>query len=162
MGDTALLALQPKHDNTRWQTALALDRDINSERVVFPARQWRTRLNAETLVTVVDTTGNPQGLRLQVKGEGAPALLEEVSRQHKKAVVVWRLADLEERLRNKHRETFWIRARSVKREERESFELLSVTHTRNPVDGQFARLLDSGSITVDHQISALPSGGAHE
>lgn len=57
-GDIALLALQPTHDNTRWHATLALERDTTSETVAFSARKWRTRLHAETLVTVVDTTGN--------------------------------------------------------------------------------------------------------
>ncbi len=69
---------------------------------------------------------------------------------------------LEAALKAKHHETFWIKARSAPRSGVEYFDLLSAIHTRNPVDGQFERLLDSGSITVDHEVCGGLTFGAHE
>ncbi|TAG27935.1 MAG: hypothetical protein EAZ36_06250 [Verrucomicrobia bacterium] len=106
--------------------------------------------------TVSSLRQNPQGLVLRVTNQ----LLEECSRKHNASpVLVWRMADLETALMQKHRETFWLHARSLQRKGTEFFELLSATHTRNPVPGQLARLLDVGGVTVDHMISEKTPGG---
>ena len=78
-------------------------------------------------------------------------------------VFVWKMEKLEERLQEKHRETFWITADSTKdNSDRECFSIRSVTHTCNPNVPQFSRLLGDGSITVDHMIKQLPSGAVKE
>lgn len=109
--------------------------------------------------TISSLKANSQALVLNAGDE----LLEEISRRHKATVVVWRLAGLEHALARKHRETFWVKTRSIERAGVEHFELLSVVHTRNPVAGQLTRLLDTGSVTVDHMISGrLDNSRAHD
>jgi hypothetical protein len=109
--------------------------------------------------TVNSLRENPQGLLLRVKKAGT---LEECSQKHRGSVLVWSLDTLENKLLSKHRDTFWIKARTIMRNGNEWFELLSVIHTRNPVEGQFARLLNCGSITLDHEISGGITAGARE
>jgi len=78
-------------------------------------------------------------------------------------IFVWSMKNLEDRLQEKHRETFWIKADATRDSTgREWFTLKSVTHTSNPNVPQFARLLGEGSITVDHMIKQLPSGAVKE
>jgi len=67
-------------------------------------------------------------------------------------IAVWRLSHLEERLALKHRETFWVKAQSISRKGKEFFDLKSVLHTRNPNIPQFERMIEEGSITMDHLI----------
>jgi hypothetical protein len=122
------------------------------------AREGRLRL----CCTVNSLKANPQGLLLKVRGRGDREVIEEWSRKHKKAVLVWNLDRLEERLRQKHRETFWIKVRTFERGKTRRIELVSALHTRPPVPGEFPRLVDNGCITIDHEISGGLGSGAKE
>ncbi len=101
--------------------------------------------------TVSTRKANPQGLILEI--EQAVRFLHERSiRQPNCDVAVWQIPHLERRLSEKHRETFWIQASPFTQNGREYFELKSVTHTRTPNIPQFERMLENGSITLDHLI----------
>ena len=89
-------------------------------------------------------------------------LLETCHRVPNCDVAIWRLPKLEESLSEKHAETFWIKANSLRRNGREFFELISITHTRNPNVPQLERMLRDGTVTMDHLIKRKPSGGAAE
>lgn len=67
-------------------------------------------------------------------------------------IAVWKGSTLRERLLEKHKETFWIRAESIFISGVEHFVLKSVIHTKNPLLGQFIPLLQEGIITMDHLI----------
>ena len=75
---------------------------------------------------------------------------------------MWRLDHLENRLADKHHETFWIKARPEKRGNEEWFHLEKVTHTRNPNIPQFERLLANGTITMDHLVKRNVAGRVSE
>ncbi|MCM1452815.1 MAG: MvaI/BcnI family restriction endonuclease [Clostridium sp.] len=72
-------------------------------------------------------------------------------------VAVWALQRLHGRLREKHRETFWIEVENEISDGKEYFRYSSIEHTRNPIMPQFDILLDTGMITVDLLLSR-PSG----
>jgi hypothetical protein len=111
--------------------------------------------------TITSRAPNSQGLIFEF--EEADRWLREVcANEPRTEVAVWRLARLEESLARKHNETFWIKANSVWRKDREHFELISVTHTRNPNLPQLERMLRDGTVTMDHLIKRLPGGGAAE
>lgn len=104
---------------------------------------------------------NSQGLFLKVD-DAAQWLKEMAATKPVADVAVWRIPRLENRLAAKHRETFWVKARAEKRNGEEWFHLHSVVHTQNPNLPQLQRLLEDGSITVDHLIKQTASGGARE
>lgn len=104
---------------------------------------------------------NSQGLQLKLD-EAARWLREIAARTPEEHVAVWQLNHLEKRLAEKHRETFWIKARAEERADGEWFHLQSVTHTRNPNLPQLERMLGDGTVTLDHLIKRLPTGRAHE
>jgi hypothetical protein len=104
---------------------------------------------------------NSQGLQLKLD-EAVRWLREIAVRTSEEQVAVWQLNHLEKRLTEKHRETFWIKARAEKRADGEWFHLQSVTHTRNPNLPQLERMLGDGTVTLDHLIKRLPTGRAHE
>lgn len=113
--------------------------------------------------TVSTRKPNSQGLILTLAD--MDRFLWECHRQANgdERVFVWPMEKLEERLQEKHRETFWITADATKDKcDREYFSLRSVTHTRNPNVPQFSRLLGDGSITVDHMIKRVSSGAVNE
>lgn len=113
--------------------------------------------------TVSTKSPNSQGLLLSL-ADADRYLWENVRKNGKdERLMVWPLSKLEGRLTSKHKETFWIKADSVRDNSgRELFYLKSVTHTRNPNVPQFSRLLSDGSITLDHLIKRRPSGGVTE
>ena len=89
-------------------------------------------------------------------------LHEEAIRVVKQGVAIWSLAQLEKRLAEKHRETFWIKATPEIRAGSEWFHLKSVMHTRNPNVPQFERLLAESAITMDHLVKRTLSGRVAE
>jgi len=106
--------------------------------------------------TVSTTRPNSQGLQLTV--DRAVDWLREVHKGSKvEDVCVWELDKLHGRLAEKHKETFWIKAKSTHKGSSEFFQLESVTHTSKPSIEQFDRLLEDGTITLDHLIKMKKS-----
>ena len=110
--------------------------------------------------TVSADRTNSQGLKLEV--DELSRFLREVASSKPYDVAIWKLPHLEDRLLAKHKETFWIKARSERKAGVELFHLQSVIHTRNPNLPQLERLLGDGTVTVDHLIKRTASGGAQE
>lgn len=111
-----------------------------------------TRSGIKKLYCTVSTSkANSQGLLLEID-QAVRFLHERYSLQHRSDVAIWQLSHLENRLLEKHKETFWIQAKSVHIRGREYFDLKSVTHTKNPNLPQFERMLEEGSINMDHLI----------
>lgn len=105
----------------------------------------------------------PQGLSLELDDAGG--LLKEISNKSPKEVVSWRMSKLEERLVQKHSETFWIEADVKVENGIEWFKFTQVKHTKDPMVAQFGVLLAQGKITLDHMIkekggSAVDKGPA--
>ena len=110
--------------------------------------------------TVSCSRPNSQGLQLKI---GSPEeILQEIDYRDNSMVCMWELRHLHDRLLQKHRETFWVKAKAEKVGGREYFHLQSVVHTKRPNVSQFDRLLSDGSITLDHLIKRLPVGRGHE
>lgn len=104
---------------------------------------------------------NSQGLQLSV--DNAKNWLKEVFRgQPDQEVCLWELDRLHTRLTEKHTETFWIKAKSTKSGSQEYFHLETVTHTARPSAEQFDRLLEDGTVTLDHLIKRKKSGACVE
>lgn len=107
--------------------------------------------------TVSTLASNSQGLRLRLDGDDR--LLHENS--NKPAIgdfAVWTLAKLHERLLEKHNETFWIAAESLKEDGIEYLHYTKAEHTRKPILSQFDLLLEQGIITMDHLIKRTAAG----
>ncbi|MCE2724993.1 MAG: MvaI/BcnI family restriction endonuclease [Burkholderiales bacterium] len=111
--------------------------------------------------TVSTLRPNSQLLQFRL-AEAERYLHEEAVKTLALPVAIWTLPQLEARLAEKHRETFWIKATSETRSGSEWFHLKSVLHTRNPNIPQFERLVAEGAITMDHLIKRTPAGGAAE
>jgi hypothetical protein len=103
--------------------------------------------------SVYATKQNSQGLQLRVNAERND--LEEIhAATSSSPVAVWSFDTLHDSFRQKHNETFWIKARTIRRPEgKEFFELQSVTHTKQPLVAQFDAFLQMGQICLDHTIN---------
>jgi len=111
-----------------------------------------------TLSTIVV---NSQGLSLKINSD-INHLIETSDKKEVGDFVVWTLEKLHQRLLEKHKETFWIAADSIKIRGKEHFQYKLVEHTRKPIISQFDLLLEQGIITVDHLIKRTPTGGGAE
>jgi hypothetical protein len=74
-------------------------------------------------------------------------------------VAVWPDSTLRARLHEKHAETFWVNAKSLKLSDGEYFQLIDVVHTKSPILSQLISLIINGQVTMDHLIKKTGSDG---
>lgn len=99
--------------------------------------------------TISTKKANSQGLQFYYD-ESSDQLIEKDRNGNN--VAIWPGKLLRARLLEKHAETFWIQATSTKIGSEEYFKLISVTHTKRPLESQLLPLIQSGMITMDHLI----------
>lgn len=115
------------------------------------------------LYCTVSTSGaNSQGLLIDLDLDRKR--LDELQQidTSRRQVCMWQLDKLHDRLHEKHAETFWIKAKELRKGASKFFELESVKHTRRPSNNQFDRMIGSGEITVDHLIKKTATGKVTE
>lgn len=105
-------------------------------------------------VSVSSRRVNGQGLRLSV--ERYAGLLREIYVSPGDAgfeqVAVWKLADLQGRLLQRHPASAWITATSSRRDGEEYFHYRHVRFTDHPRAELLPDLLEQGTVTMDHLI----------
>jgi hypothetical protein len=103
---------------------------------------------------------NTQGLFLRLSGAGD---LVEMRGPDSGSEIVWPLTGLENALREKHKETFWVLARQRQSlEGPEEFLYERVVHTRRPLLSNLGPLISVGKVEVDLTLSRKPSGGTRD
>lgn len=107
--------------------------------------------------TVSAITSNSQGLSLRLDSD-IKQLIENSDKPEIGDFVVWTLDKLHGRLKEKHKETFWVEAESTYIDGKEYFQYSFVEHTKKPITSQFDILLDQGIITLDHLIKRNSKG----
>lgn len=107
--------------------------------------------------TVSAITRNSQGLSLKLDSD-IKQLIENSDKPEVGDFVVWTLDTLHSRLKEKHKETFWVEADSTYIDGREQFQYSFVEHTKKPITSQFDILVDQGIITLDHLIKRNSKG----
>jgi hypothetical protein len=98
-------------------------------------------------------TPNAQGLYLAFND--AESRIENFCRQGNRTeeVVAWKIDELENSLREKHKNTFWVKANTTKIHGAEHFHYVQVIATSSPLVSNFSQLVDLGSIQMDYTIS---------
>lgn len=107
--------------------------------------------------TVSTITRNSQGLKLRMDND-IRQVIENSDKLEVGDFVVWTLDKLHFRLKEKHKETFWVEAESTRINDREYFQYKLVEHTRKPITSQFDLLIEQGIITLDHLIKRNSKG----
>jgi hypothetical protein len=106
-------------------------------------------------------TPNAQGLYLVFND--ADSKVENLFRKGDvlEEVVAWKIDELENSLREKHKNTFWVKAKTTEIRGSEHFHYVQVIATSTPLVSNFSRLVDLGSIQMDYTISekVKPDGG---
>jgi hypothetical protein len=106
-------------------------------------------------VTVNAANPNPQGLYFLVD-ENVDTLFNKSKQSDTatpKDVALWELESLRNRLNEKHRETFWVKATNRVESDIEQFRFDSVVHTRKPNAHLMGALLEQSIITMDYTLS---------
>lgn len=101
----------------------------------------------------LNNTPNSLGHFMSVKGEDDK--LFAMNRQHDGAdieVVRWDMDVLRAALSTKHKETFWVKARTKKIGTKESFHFTEVKHTRAPLTLNLGEMIDSGRVELDYAL----------
>jgi hypothetical protein len=111
--------------------------------------------------TVNSLRRNSQGLMLKLDDENE-ILFENCSDSSIGDFVAWKLETLKKRLLEKHRETFWIEAKSTFIDGVEYFEYNTATHTKKPLASQLSLLIQQAEITLDHLIKKNVDGSVSE
>jgi len=98
----------------------------------------------------VSSKPNNQGLFLEVDEE-QNLLFQYYVNSHgqKKETAVWRLDEIEERLKKKHPETVWVVAEVSLIGEQIHFHYNKAVYTRSPIFSSFLMLISKGAITYD-------------
>lgn len=107
--------------------------------------------------TVSAITRNSQGLNLKIDND-IKQLIENSDKPEIGDFVVWTLDKLHNRLKEKHKETFWVEAESLHINNQEHFQYKLVEHTKKPITSQFDLLVEQGIITLDHLIKRNSKG----
>lgn len=106
-------------------------------------------------------TPNAQGLYLAFND--IESKIQNLFRQGGDAeeVVAWKIDELENALREKHKNTFWVKAKTREIHGSEHFHYVQVVATSTPLVSNFSQLVDLGSIQMDYTISekVRPGGG---
>lgn len=101
---------------------------------------------------------NSRSLCLNIEKQEAMLAIEEGyindngDYRTKKNVVRWRLSDIQDKLKEKHHDTFWIEVHPKMENGREWFKFVKTEYTRNPVMSQLNALIEQRQITVDMSI----------
>jgi hypothetical protein len=130
---------------------------FKSSTEILEAFGYKRNHDFKLYCTVSAITRNSQGLSLRLDSD-IKQIIESSDKPEIGDVVVWTLEKLHERLQEKHRETFWVEAKSLIINGKEHFKYIFVEHTKRPILSQFDLLLDQGIITLDHLIKRNETG----
>lgn len=113
----------------------------------YPSKKYD---DYQDLFVTVSSKPNNQGLFLEVDEE-QNLLFQYYVNSHgqKKETAVWRLDEIEERLKKKHPETVWVVAEVSLIGEQIHFHYNKAVYTRSPIFSSFLMLISKGAITYD-------------
>ncbi|MBT8169900.1 MvaI/BcnI family restriction endonuclease [Falsiruegeria litorea] len=105
---------------------------------------------------------NSYGLQLEVFAE--ESLLKQYCNlaDRREDDVRWEISVLKGALKKKHKQTFWVKAKTRVRSDGEEFWYHQGVYTRGPNVEAFPLLLEAGDIFVDYTIKQNPNGSAKD
>jgi hypothetical protein len=120
-----------------------------------------TSTGRPALQVTLKHTPNAQGLYLAFNEVDAKVQNLYREGERSEEVVAWKIDELENSLREKHKNTFWVKANTTEIHGSEHFHYVQVVATSTPLVSNFSQLVDLGSIQMDYTISEKekPDGG---
>jgi hypothetical protein len=115
--------------------------------------------NRLQLYCTVSNSPNPQSLSLFVNENDNLVECKKIMSGTAEPIVVWDLGNLKTQLESKHKQTFWVKAKTKKNESNlECFHYIEVEHTQNPLIANLPSLIEIGAITMDFTLSQKATG----
>ncbi|SMC87417.1 MvaI/BcnI family restriction endonuclease [Polynucleobacter kasalickyi] len=115
--------------------------------------------NRLQLYCTVSNSPNPQSLSLFVNENDNLVECKKIISGTAEPIVVWDLGNLKTQLESKHKQTFWVKAKTKKNENNlECFHYIEVEHTQNPLTANLPSLIEIGAITMDFTLSKKATG----
>ena len=109
--------------------------------------------------TIFTTKSNSQGLKFNIDYKKEILFETSVNDKSLKDFAVWEFQTLINRLKKKHKETFWITAEKKEKNNKVYFKYKSVVHTANPNAHMLIDLISKDIVTMDHLISTKEENG---
>jgi len=109
--------------------------------------------------TIFATKSNSQGLKFNIDYKKEILFETSVNEKSLKDFAVWEFETLTNRLKKKHKETFWITAEKKEENDKLYFKYKSVVHTANPNSHLLIDLISKDIVTMDHLISTKKENG---
>lgn len=133
-------------------------KDILRERGRFHEVKQRLQLFHEMSATKINSYG------LSLKVDTGNEFLHQIYVKEGQSVidVTWTLSQLFDRLIEKHKQTFWVKAETQGRGKGEQFHYSKAKYTSGVSPSKFPMLLETGIISLDYTIKALPNGSAKD
>lgn len=118
----------------------------------------------QELYVTVSEKPNRQGLYLVYEEKSGSIEVRHTTDGVKSSLVVrWNIEALQQDLRSKHKETFWVKAeRRLTAEQTEQFRYVKVVRTLRPLVANIGPLVNEGKITLDFTLSQKPTGGVRD
>ena len=142
-----------------WANSRGMDRVKLLDTYGYWAEQKDGSQRFDLNCTLRANVPNPQGLYLEVDVDNDLLInyytKDDVVRRY---VAQWSFLLLKQRLLEKHKETFWVKATSKIENGQEYFRYDKIVHTKNPNASLFPQLIDEGIITVDYIMHRKENG----
>lgn len=142
-----------------WVNSRGMDRVKLLDTYGYWAKQKDGSQRFDLNCTLRANIPNSQGLYLEVDVDNDLLInyytKDDVVRRY---VVQWSFLLLKQRLLEKHKETFWVKAMSKIENGQEYFRYDKIVHTKNPNASLFPQLIDEGIITVDYIMHRKANG----
>lgn len=133
--------------------------NMSASQILTKFGEISQKTGRQELYVTVAGVPNRQGLYLIYGEEKALVENRAIESGSDVPVVVWQVTDLQEDIRNKHRETFWVQAESrITSSGLEQFQFTKATRTLSPLVGNLGPLINEGIITLDYTLSEKPGG----
>lgn len=134
---------------------------FKSSREILDAFGYTRGNDFKLYCTLSTQVRNSQGLMLKLD-HNIDQLIENSDQKEIGDFGIWLMSDLKRRLFEKHNETFWIAADTIKIENIEHFRYKKILHTKKPLSSAFDVLVEQGEITLDHLIKRNSSNKVSE
>jgi hypothetical protein len=137
---------------------------LKSSKELLLSRGKPNKLTGQMRLTGTLRATKRNSFGLQLRLEEAPHVLHQifVDNEEWQADASWVMGFLETRLREKHRETFWVTASVQKSGQVEAFHYRSAEYTSGARPENLPLLISTGVITLDYTIKQLPNGGVKD
>lgn len=132
--------------------------DILEERGRFSDKKNRIQL----FHSIFANKKNSYGLQLEVSAEDNYLKQYCNLADRREDDVLWEISVLQDALRNKHRQTFWVKSKTRIDEGIEKFLYYEGEYTREPNVELMPLLLEAGDIFVDYTIKQNPNGSVKD